>query len=48
MKLVVANGSAIRIEGDAKLKFIREGNKCCMEYLDADVDGESSVMFGQQ
>ena len=59
VKLAAANGSAIRVEGDAKLEFIREGTKWCMMFLDADVnrqlasvsaivDGGSKVVLGKQ
>ena len=59
VKLVAASGSSIRVEGDAKLEFTREGKKCCMKFLDADVkrplasvsaivDGGNKVMFGRQ
>ena len=33
-----ASGSAIRVEGDAELDFLRGGRKCCMKFLDADVE----------
>ena len=29
VELAAAKGSAIRVEGDAKLEFIRESKKCC-------------------
>ena len=59
VKLAAASGSAIRVEGDAKLEFMREGEQCCMKFWDADVkrslasvsaivDGGSKVVFGQQ
>ena len=31
--LAVASGSAIRVEGDAKLEIVREGKKCCMKFF---------------
>ena len=37
VKLAAANGSPIRVEGDARLEFIRDGMKCIMKFLDADV-----------
>ena len=37
MKLAAANGSPIRVEGDARLEFIRDGRKCSVKLLDADV-----------
>ena len=37
VKLAAANGSPIRVEGDARLEFIRDGMKCSMKFLDADV-----------
>ena len=59
VKLAAANGSAIGVESDAKLEFIREGKKSCMRFLDADVkrplasvsgikDRGDKVAFGQQ
>ena len=56
-KEVEASGT--RVEGDAKLEFMREGKKCCAKSLDADVkrplasvsaivDEGSKVVFGQQ
>ena len=47
------------MEGDAKLEFMREGKKCCMKFLEADVkrplpsvsvivDRGSKVVLGQQ
>ena len=59
VKLTAANGSAIGVESDAKLEFIREGKKSCMRFLDADVkrplasvsgikDAGDKVAFGQQ
>ena len=58
VKLAAANGSPIRVEGDARLEFIRDGMKCSMKFLDADVKrplasvsaivGEGNVVvFGQ-
>ena len=37
VKLAAANGSPIRVEGDARLDFILDGMKCSMKFLDADV-----------
>ena len=37
VKLAAANGSPIRVEGDARLEFIRDGMKCSMKFVDADV-----------
>ena len=37
VRLAVANGSRIRVEGDARLEFVRDGKKCNMKSLDADV-----------
>ena len=37
VKLAAASGSPIRVEGDARLEFIRDGMKCSMKFLDADV-----------
>ena len=31
------NPTTIRVEGDVKLELMREGKKCCMKFLDADV-----------
>jgi hypothetical protein len=36
-KLAAANGSVIRVEGEARLDFQRAGTSCCMKFLDADV-----------
>ena len=58
VKLAAANGSPIRVEGDARLEFIRDGMKCSMMFLDADVkrplasvsaivDEGNVVVFGQ-
>ena len=38
MNLAAANGSPIRVEGDARLEFVRDGMKCSMSVLDADVE----------
>ena len=57
--LAVADGSAIRFEGDENLEFIREGKRCCMRFVGADVksasasvssivDGGNKLRFGQQ
>ena len=37
MNMAAACGSAIRVEGDAKLELFREGKRCCMKCLHADV-----------
>ena len=58
VKLAAANGSPSRVEGDARLVFIRDGMKCSMNFLDADVkrpldsvsvivDQGNVVVFGQ-
>ena len=58
VKLSAANGISIRVEGDARLEFIRDGMKCSMKFLDADVkrplasvsaivDEGNVVVFGQ-
>ena len=58
VKFAAANGSPIRVEGDARLEFIRDGMKCSMKFLDADVkrplasvsaivDEGNVVVFGQ-
>ena len=58
VKLAATNGSPIRVEGDARLEFIRDGMKCSMKFLDADikrplasvsaiVDEVNAVVFGQ-
>ena len=58
VKLSAANGSPIRVEGDARLEFIRDRIKCSMKFLDADVktpltsviaivDEGNVVVFGQ-
>ena len=58
VKLTAANGSPIRVEGDARLEFIRDEMKCSMKFLDADVkrplasvraivDEVNVVVFGQ-
>ena len=58
VKLAAANGSSIRVEGDPKLEFIRDGRKCSKKFLDADVkrplasvsanvDEGNVVVFGQ-
>ena len=58
VKLAAANGSP-RVEGDARLEFIRDGMKCSMKFLDANVKRPSAsvtaivdegnvVVFGQQ
>ena len=58
-KLAAANGSAMHVEGDAKLEFVRTDKKCSMNFLDADVqrrlasvsatvDEGSTVVLGPQ
>ena len=58
VKLAAPNGSPIRVERDARLEFIRDGMKCSMKFLDADVkrplasvsaivDEGNVVVFGQ-
>ena len=58
VKLAAENGSPIRVEGDARLEFVRDGKKCSMRFLDADVkrllasvsaivDDGNVVVFGQ-
>ena len=37
VKLAAANGSPIEVNGEAALHFRREGRKCVMRFLDADV-----------
>ena len=37
VKLAAASGRSFQVEGDANLEFVREGMKCCMKFLDADV-----------
>ena len=37
VKLAAANGSPIRVEGGARLEFIRDGMICSMKFLDANV-----------
>ena len=57
VKLAAANGSPIRVEGDAALRFKTGGRACRMNFLDADVrrplgavsaivDGGNTVVFG--
>ena len=59
MKLAAANGSAIKVEGDARLDFMRNGAMCSMNFLDADVkrplasvgaivDEGNKVVFGKE
>ena len=59
MRLATASGSPIRVEGDERLKFVRDGKECNMKFLDADVqtasasvsatvDEGSIVVFGPQ
>ena len=56
VKLAAANGSPIKVEGDAALHFQTGGRKCTMNFLDADVrrplgavsaivDGGNTVVF---
>ena len=45
VKLAAANGSPIRVEGDARLEFFLDGMKCSMKFLDADV--KKTVGFGE-
>ena len=40
--LAVADGSAIRFESDENLEFIREGKRCCMTFVGADVKSPSA------
>ena len=37
VRLAAASGGPIRVEGDARLEFVRDGQKCNMKVLDADV-----------
>ena len=37
VRLAVASGWTIRVEGDARLEFVRDGEMCNMKFLDADV-----------
>ena len=57
VKLAAANGSPIRVDGDAALRFKTGGRECRMNFLDADVrrplgavsaivDGGNTVVFG--
>ena len=56
---LAADGGPIRVEGDARVEFVRDGKKCNMKLLDADVqrplasvsgtvDEENIVVFGSQ
>ena len=36
VRLAAANGSPIRVKGDAKLEFVRDGTRCNMKFLDAE------------
>ena len=58
VELAAVNGSPIRVEGDARLEFIRDGTKRSTKLLDEDVkgplahvsaivDGGNVVVFGQ-
>ena len=57
VRLAAANGSPIKVEGDAALHFKTGGRECTMNFLDADVrrplgavsaivDGGNTVVFG--
>ena len=59
VKLAAASGSLMHVKGDAKLEFVRNGKRCNMMFLDADVkrplasvsaivDGGNVVVFGPQ
>ena len=59
VKLAAATGSPIRVEGDARLEFVRDGKKCSTRFLDVDVkrpvasksasvDEGNVVVFGQR
>ena len=37
VRLAAASGSPIHVEGDARLDFVRDGKKCDINFLDADV-----------
>ena len=37
VRLAAASGSPIHVERDARLEFARDGKKCNMQFLDADV-----------
>ena len=37
VRLAAASSSPLRVEGDARLEFVRGGKKCNMKFLDADV-----------
>ena len=37
VRLTAGSGDPIRVEGDARLEFVRDGRKCTMKFLDADV-----------
>ena len=39
VRLAAARGSPIRVEGDDRLEFVRDGEKCNMKRLDADGKG---------
>ena len=58
-KLAAVNGSPIRVGADTNLEFVRDGRRCNMKFLDADVkkplasvsaivDEGSVVVFGPQ
>ena len=38
VRLAAASGSPLHVEGDARLAFVRDGKKCNMKFLDADVE----------
>ena len=59
VRLAAASGSPIRVEGDARLEFVRGGKKCNIKFLDAGVkrllasvsaivDNGNVVVFGPQ
>ena len=37
VRLAAASGGPIQVEGGARLEFVRDGNKCNVKFLDADV-----------
>ena len=45
VKLAAANGSPIRVEGDARLEFMRDGMKCSLKFLEADVKRPLACVF---
>ena len=59
VKLAAANGSEIKVSGEAQLEFKRRGRRCAMKFLDADVkkplasvstivDEGNKVIFGPE